>query len=306
MSKSKGGKITIKFTEDLVGDVTGLDPKPIGVGTEFYLPTGTATASSQYSSYAPQRAFQNDSNYWYTRTIPSWIQIELSEPVYIAGFRWDTRTTSYRPRAFKVQGSNDGETWIDLYSDESPNDNDWKEFSWKPGDAFKFYRWDISSGWSSYLYIYQIQLLVAGGNESAFTVTGEEYQYVKGPMIQREYKVKSVENHPTLNKKHLLLTMEDFNNFNNVEGSLTIEYDALNGNLSGRGGAVESFEETFTPEDLVQTPDPNVEEYISVSPVEVTVELKDVSYHPGYAAEYISAAPVEVTALLQDANTVNP
>ena len=131
-------------------------------------------------------------------------------------------------------------------------------------------------------------------------------QYVKGPMIQREYKVKSVENHPTLSKKHLLLTMEDFNNFNNAEGDLSIEYDALNGNLSGRGGAVESFQETFTPEDLVQTPDPNVEEYISVSPVEVTVELKDVTYHPGYAAEYISAAPVEVTALLQDANIVNP
>ena len=56
MSKHEGKKIAIKFTEDLVGDVTGYTPIPIAPG-DYFNPNGAVTGSSQYSSYSPSRAF---------------------------------------------------------------------------------------------------------------------------------------------------------------------------------------------------------------------------------------------------------
>lgn len=193
MSKSIGQKITIKFTEELVGDVTGLIPKPIAAG-DYFRPLGTATASSQYSSYAPTRAFDGNvtGSYWYTRTTgDQWVQIELAEPTWIYGFRW--YVDSYRPNGFDFQGSNDGENWEGILTGNSPNATGWHEFTTDSLKQYKYYRWTVTSRYSSYLYIYEIELLGAVGNEGAFTITGKEYQYVNGPLIDKEYQVDKVE-----------------------------------------------------------------------------------------------------------------
>ena len=105
----------------------------------------------------------------------------------------------------------------------------------------------------------------------------------------------------------IVLTVEQFNNFNNVEGNLTVTYDATKGNLSGTGGAVESFENVFLPTDLIQTPNPNVEEYVSVAPFEVVADLLDLEYPKAYSdMGTITVAPFEVTATLIDVEDINP
>jgi hypothetical protein len=193
MSKGLGQKIAIKFTEILTGDVTGLVPSPVAPG-DYFRPLGTATASSQYSSYAPTRAFDGStSSYWYTRTTgDQWIQIELAEPTWIHGFRWYIGS-SYRPNGFDFQGSNDGEIWEGILTSNSPNATGWHEFPTDSPKQYKYYRWTVTSRYSSYLYIYEIELLGAVGNEGAFTITGKEYQYVNGPLIDRNYQVEKVE-----------------------------------------------------------------------------------------------------------------
>jgi len=142
-------------------------------------------------------------------------------------------------------------------------------------------------------------------NILAFTVTGKQYKYVHGPLLDKTYGVDSIEIHPTV-LKALLLNMSLFNNFNNVEGNLTVEYDATKGNLSGTGGVVESFIEVFTPTELIQTPNPNVEEYIAVAPIEVVADLLDIEYPKAYGDEIITVAPFEVTATLIDVEDINP
>ena len=146
------------------------------------------------------------------------------------------------------------------------------------------------------------------GNEEAFTVTGKEYKYVNGPLIDMGYPIKTVERYPTLPQDKILLNFGDLNTerFNNVEGNITIKYDATKGNLSGRGGAVESFERSFLPTGLFQVPNPNAEEYVSVAPVEVVAVLNDVEYIGGFGNENITVAPFEVTVLLQDVGEINP
>ena len=143
-------------------------------------------------------------------------------------------------------------------------------------------------------------------NLLAFSVTGQEYKYVNGPILDKTYEVLSIANHPTV-VNALLLTMKTNNYFNNASGKLKINYDASKGNLSGRGGAVESFERLFLPTELIATPNPNAEESISVSPIEIIAELKDIERLSGYdLSENISVAPFEVTATLIDVEDINP
>lgn len=112
---------------------------------------------------------------------------------------------------------------------------------------------------------------------------------------------------PDAPQDKIRIIFDDYSRFPSVVGDITVEYDASIGNLAGSGGAVESFVEIFTPTDLVPEPNPNVAENVSVSPVEVIADLKDVEYPKGYSEqENISVAPFEVTATLINVEDINP
>jgi hypothetical protein len=141
--------------------------------------------------------------------------------------------------------------------------------------------------------------------KAGWKVTGQEYKYINGPLLDKEYQIVSVENHPTVDKA-LLLTMHPLSRFPTVEGNLTVEYDASVGSLAGRGGPVESFIETFTPTDLVPEPNPGIEESVTVAPVELLAELVEITYSKGFAEETLSAAPAELTVDLVYVGVINP
>lgn len=195
MSKGLGQVIAIKFTEALKGDVSGTDPMPLYT-SEYFTPAGVITASGVYStSYPATYAFDGNpsSGAWRPNAYPCWIQIELYQPVCLFGFRWTSASSSYRPRAFTLYASNDGYEWDTLYSGENPNTSDWHEFIFQSTKKYKIFKWSITTIWSSYMYLYDIQLLEGLGNERAFTVTGQEKLYVNGPLVDKEYIPVSVE-----------------------------------------------------------------------------------------------------------------
>lgn len=315
MSKAEGKKIAIKFTEALVGAEA---TEHFRAG-EPYLPVGTVTASSQYSSsFAPTRAFDgNTLSYWRPSTYPCWIQIELAEAVMIGGFRWNTQTESYRPRAFTVQCSNDGVEWTTLYAGESPAVSYWKEFQWEPITAYKFYRWDISTIWSSRLYLYEIELFavesyVTNGNEMAFEVKGNVPDYIKfpsealGPLTEKTFEVDNVIPHP-MESNTLLLTMKDLHEFKNIEGNLTVSYDATVGDLTGLGGAVASFTEIFVPTDLVRIPNPYMPpEILDASITDFELDLIPIVYKYGYNAETIDVSITDFSVDLIHVGDLDP
>ena len=143
------------------------------------------------------------------------------------------------------------------------------------------------------------------GSVSAFSITGKEYKYVHGALMDKIYTVVSVEPHPT-EPKSILLTIDWWSRFNNIEGDLTISYDASKGSLEGAGGAVESFEIEFTPEDLIQTPNPNEEELIKAYPYEIVLDLNELEYKNGYLEETIKAYPYAIVLTLTDVGEINP
>jgi len=302
-TKGDGAKIAIKFTEELVGDVAGkakLIPykyyrwyiTSTWSGSRLYLyelemynagqkiPTSSITSmkgSSRYSSsYDVDKLFDGSvpGTEWDANgSLPHWVSIELDEAIVIDSFRWHTGTSSNKPKEFILQGSNDGINWVNIYTDESPNLNNWIDF------------------------------VVNKGNEIAFTVEGKERKHINGVLIDGDYEVYKVEPHPT-EERTILLIMNPLKRFNNVEGDLTVKYDASKGSLSGRGGAVESFEVSFTPEELVPKPNPYAPERITVSP-NISADFIKIYYSSRYASEKITATP-NISVEFIKADVINP
>ena len=144
---------------------------------------------------------------------------------------------------------------------------------------------------------------VSVGNEIAFTVTGKERKHINGVLIDGDYEVYKVEPHPT-EEKSILLIMNIIKRFNNVEGDLTVKYDASKGSLSGRGGPVQSFEVSFTPEDLVPKLNPYAAERITVMP-NITADFIKVNYNNAYASERITITP-NISVEFIKTGVVNP
>lgn len=261
MSKGLGQKMVIKFDQPLVGDVTGITPTPVG-GQQYLLevPKSGLTYSASNATYGVvTNCFDlSISTLWGANNVASWVRVDFGsgKKKILNKTRWYT-TTSYAPRAYVIEGSNDGVTWDVLASGESANSNGWKEHEFENTIAYRFYQFRTTTGWSSRIYIYEFEYyeFKSYGNEVAFIIQGEEPAYIlapeeeAGPLIQKSYIVDSVQQHPT-EENSLLLTMAPTGLFRNVEGDLTVIYDMTKGTLAGSGGAVASFEEIFTPEDL--------------------------------------------------------
>lgn len=107
-------------------------------------------------------------------------------------------------------------------------------------------------------------------------------------------------------QNQILITMDWWGRFNNVEDKIKVLYDASKGSLTGAGGAVRSFEIEFIPDDLVQTPNPNVQETIKANPYEIVLGLKELEFKKGYINEYIEAYPYAITLNLINVDEINP
>lgn len=80
----------------------------------------TFSSSGQYASQAPELAFDgNESTLWESDNAAAtsrWVRIDLPSAVVVRSFYINSTTYSNEiPRDFKLQGSNDGTTWVDLF-----------------------------------------------------------------------------------------------------------------------------------------------------------------------------------------------
>lgn len=140
------------------------------------------------------------------------------------------------------------------------------------------------------------------GNAPAFTVTGQEYNYLPdGILIDGDYRVESVSAHPS-QENTILLTMNDSYRFNNAVGDLTVSYNKSLGTLAGLGGQVESFSVSFTPSDLQKKDNPNAAEHIELSSITAAGTYIRVYYTNSYADERVEISDITATATLININ----
>ena len=284
-TKGQGAKIAIKFTENLIGDVTGLGPPPVGGYAEYEIsknhlpPFGgqVYTASATYSTYTPNRAFDGniDTQWWSNIALPQWIQVDLGSGKERAAtrFRFYSGAT-YRTRAYDLKGSNNLADWTDLWSGENAASTGWRDYSFANTTAFRYYRWTITSIWTAgrtYMHELELYAMLPVGNEGAFTISGVQPRWVEfpseelGSLIAGSYQTYKVEPHPIEGSDTILLTMKELGRFQNLEGNLTVNYNAANGSLTGLGGIVQSFQSIFAPVDLIRMPNPLLAEKVTVT-----------------------------------------
>lgn len=129
-------------------------------------PSGVASASTEYSSeYSAYHAYYafdgigkttTTEHGWSTQAndLPAWLQYEFVNPVVVT--RFDLRAynnETANSKNFKIQGSNDGATFTDLYSGQIDNSSnaDKKLISgtFENNTAYKYYRCYIVDTWGS-------------------------------------------------------------------------------------------------------------------------------------------------------------
>lgn len=297
MSKSKGQKITVQFTEDITSVVNTNAQARVERQDLPYTAVGT------YSSNVIDRAFDgNTGTYWESRSTGNYIQIDLAQVArFVHGFKVYAGS-SYRPSNYLLSISDDGVTYTNIKTDSIPQATGWHELLLDTPVKTRFVR--INFGYVTRLYIYEFALLV-GSKVGGFTVSGQEYKYVDGPILDKEYVIEDISNHPVLDKA-ILIEFNEFGRFPTVEGSLTVNYDATVGTLAGRGGNVESFNHIFTPDDIVPEPNPNEQETLTVAPAELVLNFIPIEYVSRYAEETLMVAPAELTVTLIYVGVVNP
>ena len=199
MSKGEGLKIGIRFTEDLAGNIDGLNP-PVGyvMGTNDVAQGKTITVGNATYGAGANAVDGNASTYWGTySTFPWWISVDLGEIKKTAGFYILQSNASYRAKDYVVLGSADGINFTQISTGQLENIAE-QTIPYNASD-YQYIRINFTSYWSSSrAYIYTIKILEAipAGNELAFTITGKEYQYVNGNLLDKTYIVDKVERYP--------------------------------------------------------------------------------------------------------------
>ena len=304
MSKGEGKLIAIKFTEKLIGDVSGLTPSPIG--GQGYKPIRGAAITTNGTIYSGTIAnlVDNDTATYLWTGATFWLQFQLPTAQVKTGFRWYIGHGSYYPTAFTVSASNDGVNYTTLGTFSGTGTIGWQEYTFINATAYLYYKITVtSSNQTNYCFIYEIQFREAIGNEKAFSVTGQEYNYVpEGDLSAKSYSVEKVSAHPT-EANTILLSIPQGSQFENVYGDITVAYDG-SGNLIGLGGPVLAFSVTFTPADLIPKPDQNAIGHIEVVSITTTGSLIRVYYTDTKAEEHIEVTGITATGALTHVNDI--
>ena len=307
MSKGQGKKIVVKFSEAIQNEYITFE--------EYVKPSKIVNMSSDrgrsYGTNLPSPYDGSTGSYYGTTSSTIWFLCELPDEHYpVVRFRF-YNGASYRPRAFRLEGSHDGSEFTEVTSGEQPNSTGWQEYTFENTENYKFYRLNITSRWSSRIYVYEFEFYWLAPTlqpSEAFTVTSQRERYIgSGIYDTQTHSVYTTEYHPTLDSKHIVLNIPDYPTFKNAVGNVKVEYNHLVGTLYGNGGVVESFTHEFLPQDLEPVPNPHYIEdsHITVGAT-ITKELKQIYHINRYEGDSIITVGASIEYVLTDVSVVNP
>ena len=290
---SEGTEVALRFSQSLVGDITGYET-PVGyVQKSIDLSSATITALNSYSATnSPIKVSDGDiSTYWRGTTAVNWIQFQLVEAKIVTSIRM--YMGSYYIKTFTVSGSNDGETWTQLggeYTAASSTTSQWYDIPIENDKSYQYYRIDTLTTYGSRIYLYEVELCETTpiGNETKIVVTGQTYGYVPDGELESASRTVISVSEDSDDDTIVRLKFADGNirSIRNMVGPVTIAYSG--GTLRGLGGPVADFVFEFAPTDLVPKYHPNANEHIEAE-VEIDAILTEVYYTDTSETEHIEA-----------------
>lgn len=230
MAISDGRIIVVGFTQPLVGNVLGLDP-PIGYKkSKIDMSGAVVSALNVYStSYPASNAIDGStSTYWRGTTSINWLQIQLPTARIVTQIR--LYLGSYYVKTFTFSGSNDGIEWTQIggeYTAASSTTSQWYTVDVENDTEYLYYRIDTLTTYSSTVYIYELELYEDApvGNETKFTVSFDEYDYVPGGSLSRVTRpVTGIHHYISVDTK-LDLSSGSYRGITYSSGSLSLAID---------------------------------------------------------------------------------
>lgn len=293
----EGTEVGLRFSQNLVGDITGYDTPAGYVQKTISLSNAKITTLNQYStSYTGEKVIDGStSTYWRGTTAVNWIQFQLTEAKAVTKLRM--YMGSYYIKTFTLSGSNDGSTWTQIggtYTGASSTTAKWYDFTLDNKTKYLYYRIDTLTAYSTRIYLYEVQFqeTVPVGNESKISIVGQTYNYIPGGSLQASTKtpravevLSDVTDDPE-DKAVVYLKMNPGNtkSIQNMVGEITIRY--AGGTLKGQGGPVADFDFSFLPEGLLPKHHPNVDEHVEVT-VDARPSLTRIRYTSASETEHI-------------------
>lgn len=288
--------------------------------------------SDYFSSYAATRAVDGDTgNYWRTNSPNgAYIIVELSAASAVSGLRWYVGNTSYYAKEFTVAGSNDGESFDDLFTGGCKATTGWQEFSWVNDKAYKYVRVTCNvSNNSSRLQTYELEFIGSdkryfdksygkyivavfddpisepiqtdAGHFSVtapFNVMGTDGRFSPEPVSRA---VSSVVMHPSV-ENAILIALDSSERLDECLNPVVLAYDGA-GSLVGAGGPVEAFEVSFDSNGLDYKGDQLFTEHIELLDMVAVGNLLEIKTHNTPLNEHIGVetiAPVGVLIHIND------
>lgn len=308
MAIEDGRHIAIRFSQTIVGDVSGLTPIPAGYKRQkVNLTNATATSKNQYSvSYSAANAIDGDINtYWRGTTQENWVAVRLNSAKIVTGLR--LHLGSYYIRTFTFSGSNDGVNWTKIggtYTAANSTVSQWYEFELDNSTAYLHYRIETVTTYNtSRVYLYEMELLetVPVGNESKFVVTVPMYDMVPGGTIHNVIVPVESVSKSNLGEDVLLLNFASGNMecIRNAAAAITVEY--AGGTLAGAGGPVEAFAESFSPVNLLPKNNPNDIEHVEMQFI-ISSDLKAIQFKDTQDEEHLNMTLSISSALINIAD----
>ncbi len=297
MSKGLGQMITIKFTDKLLEPDFSLSEINSALGKPV---TSNQTENSSYPLSRITDGNTATADYAsVTGGVLAYAEIDLGEVLPLGAVKvWHYYSDGRTYYDTKTQISEDGVNWITIFDSAvlgtyaETSSGKIHQFEMTNARFIRDYINGSTANTGNHWVEIQCFAFIKLYNPEAFTVSGQEYKYINGPIIDKTYEIVSVKLHPDyLDDKHLLLTTHPQGRFNNALGNLTVAYDHTIGNLRGRGGFVESFSEEFTPTDLVPFSSPNENQGTLTASSSVNLNFPQVYYWNRYMDQTITVAP---------------
>jgi len=301
MSKSEGKQLAINFTANL----TEISETP---STDKEVQDGTWTSKNTYDGWAYIKDGNIGTN-WRCTNVDNYVQIQ--RPVSTFNGIKVYKPGSYRPTTYNILTSDNGTNFTSRKTGNFEVSTGWETITLDTPITANYIR--IIFGLVNLVTIGELSILVSEKDHQTsvgdFTITGQEYTFVDGPdhngeLLDKTYQVQESKR-KTGTQDTIELIIKDSTPFNSVIGDLTVAYDQSKGNLMGDGGAVEGFEETFTPTDLCPYLNPRIREYINAS-VDSIIDLIEIIKTNTYAKNEYIEANVSATIELVYIDLINP
>lgn len=290
-------KIKITFDKPII-----IDPEVV-TGTELIKAVGspysrTIIKSGEHSSQPATWAFDGDTNtYWLCNSNgypPGWIGIDFGAATPISKMRVNIGS-SWRPNAYKIQGSADASSWVDVTTGNFTNSTGWKEVTFTQV-SYRYWRLYVSSSFDTYIRIQELEWYTT---RNTYRVIGWDVYATEKSMIPGG---ADVVNHYTVRRVSLadngysvLLWLDLRDRILYPSGDITV---AFTGTLTGPGNSnVAPFTLTFTPASISPVFNPNDAEYVEVSGQGTAVLYAITRSYAQAGIEYVELNSATATAV---------